>query len=116
MRDEGRPRRALDAPPQHHDEEPREDGVDEHAAEGGIHGQLRPIGAAELRIEAVVEVRHDVAAEQNAHVVVGIGQGVVARAEEAEDGAEGAEQNHPEGEPHHDVEDHDIAKMRRAAS
>ena len=110
LRDECRPRRALDAPTQHHDEEPREDGVDEHAAKGGIHGQLRTIGAAELRIEAVVEVRHDVAAEQNAHVVVGIGQGVVARAEEAEDGAEGEEQNDPEGEPHHNVEDHDIAQ------
>ena len=110
LRDECRPRRALDAPTQHHDEEPREDGVDEHAAEGGIHGQFRPIGAAQLRIEAVVEVRHDVAAEQNAHVVVGIGQGVVARAEEAKNGREGAEQNHPESEPHHDVEDHDIAQ------
>ena len=41
---------------------------------------------------------------------MGIGQGVVARPEEAEDGREGAEQNHPEGEAHHDVEDDDIAQ------
>ena len=92
------------------DEEPGEDGVDEHAAEGGIHGQFRAVGAAQLRIEPIVEVRHDVAPEQNAHVVVGMGQGVVARTEEAKNGREAGEQKQAEREAHGDIENHHIAQ------
>ena len=110
LRDERGPSRALDAPTQHHDEEPREDGIDDHAAEGGIHGQFRAVGAAQLRIEPVVEMRHDVAPEQDAHVVVGMGQGVVARTEEAKNGREAGEQKQAECEPHGDIENHHIAQ------
>lgn len=110
LRDERSPGGAANAPAEVHDEKIGQEGVDGDAAQIGIHGQARTVGAAELGVESVIEVRHDVAPKLDAHVVAGVGERVVARSEETKHGFEKEKQRHAERKSHDDVEDHDIAQ------
>ena len=101
---------SADAPTQNEDEEGSQDDVDNDGAEGGIHGLLGPIGGAEHGVEAQVKVGDHIARKDNGHKVVGIGQGVVARAEKAQDGREEGLKHKAEDKAHGHVHNKYVAK------
>lgn len=100
----------TDAHVEHEDKQGGEHAVDADGAKGGVHGMSWAVGGAQQGVEAEVEVGDDVAREQHGHEVVGIGQGGVARAEEAQDGGEKYLDEQSQGEAHHRVHDEDIAE------
>ena len=86
--DDGGDGGSPDAHVQTEDEDGVEDGVHQHRSNGGIHGFLRMARRAQQGVQTEIKVGDDIAYQDDLHIVARIGQGVVARPEEIEDGGE----------------------------
>ena len=100
---------SADAPTEDEDEEGSQEDVDNDGAEGGIHRLLGAVRRAEHGVEAQVKVGDDIANQNDGHEVVGIGKGVVARTEEAQDGREEGLKHETENQAHGHIHDKDVA-------
>ena len=92
------------------DEDGGEDDVDEHGADGGVHGFLGMAGGAEHGVESQVHVGDDVAKEDDLHEVARIGEGGVAGTEEVEDGVDEGQHQGSEDDADDGVHGDDVAK------
>ena len=97
-------------PQSNQDEDRVEDGVDDHRVDRGGHRLAGVSRSAQDGVQAQVEVRDDVAQQDDDHVFAGVADRGLAGPEEVEDRIEKQQRKEAESDADDAVEHHDVAQ------
>lgn len=104
--------RATDAPAESEDEKRIEADDDEHGRKHDAHRFFRIAGRTQNFVHSHEDMGYDVARQDDAHEVAGVGDGLVACAEEVENVVEEDEPQRGEGESYHHVQHDGVAEYQ----
>ena len=103
LRDDGCPCRPFDAPAEAENEERVQHAVDDDGGQRRVHRHLGEAAGAQDGVQAQIEVRDDVAYQDDHHIIVCIRERLLACAEEIEYRVEEQQEDDREGKPQQHV-------------